>query len=141
MIKNQKQFTDNNSKSTHQNTQLCIVFKPFVQITHQGALVIQHQIIHGISYQPLTALTKSTDHELSHNMNESDESSKSIASSNSKSSSGLDCSGQGECQPDIENSDGDQMQRFLVKANRRSSNKRHRLKNERKEKESIKKPA
>lgn len=141
MIKNQKQFTDNTSKNIAQDAQLYIVFKPCVQITHQGALVIQHQIVQGISYQPLTALVQSTDHQLSNDMNESNEPSQSTTSSDTKSSSGLDCSGQGECQPDIENSDGDQMQQFLVKANRRSGMKRHRLKKTKDKKEAIKKPA
>ncbi len=36
-----------------------------------------------------------------------------------KAESGLDCSGQGECQPGIVPSDGDDMQSFLVKANKK----------------------
>ncbi len=41
------------------------------------------------------------------------------------SQSGLDCSGQGECQPGIVPSDTDDMQAFLVKANKKTSCKRN----------------
>lgn len=37
---------------------------------------------------------------------------------------GLDCSGQGECQPNIEPSDTEEMQLFLVRANQKKSKKR-----------------
>ena len=36
---------------------------------------------------------------------------------------GLDCSGQGECQPNIEPSDTDKMQTFLVRANKNKKRK------------------
>lgn len=37
---------------------------------------------------------------------------------------GLDCSGQGHCQPNMENTTGEEMQAYLVKANRSSGAKK-----------------
>lgn len=39
---------------------------------------------------------------------------------------GLDCSGQGNCQPEMDNTKGEEMQAYLVKANRQPSAKKRR---------------
>ncbi len=81
------------------NAVYCIVWRPLIRLIYRPVQIIEHIEIKQISYC-LKDKNKSRDNE--------------------KRDSGLDCSGQGECQPDIENSDGDRMQQYLVKANRKN---------------------
>ncbi len=96
LSKEQKK-TEECLKNESQNTKTCVLLKPLFRLIYQPVLVIERIAIQKISYQPMQEAQETTS-----NHNET----------------GLDCSGQGECQPNIENSDGDKMQQYLVKANR-----------------------
>ncbi len=88
---------DKKSKNGSIGLKTYILLKPAVQLVYHPVLMIEHTITREITYQPLL-------HENSSSSNSCD--------------AGLDCTGQGECQPNIENSDGDKMQQYLVNANR-----------------------
>ena len=93
-LKNKKQTKKNLKQITHQS---------FLRLTREKYLVLSGYFLKRISHIVPISLC-----DLRKNNQTDDEC----------SFSGLDCSGQGECQPNIEPSDGDKMQQYLENANR-----------------------
>ena len=93
-LKNKKHEKKNIKQITHQS---------FLRLTREKYLVLSGYFLKRISHIVPISLC-----DLRKNNQVDDES----------SFSGLDCSGQGECQPNIEPSDGDEMQQYLENANR-----------------------
>ena len=117
----QQQSTTDLPHTKESEQKLYIIFQPFVQITYHKTHVIQRQATYSISYTPTQ--TQLSNKQNFFQKNKPTNSTQRISNTSQKSA-GLDCSGQGECQPDIENSDSVKMQRFLVKANRKNNLKR-----------------
>lgn len=91
-----------NKKHTKKNIKQ-ITRQSFLRLTREKHLVLSGYFLHQISHiVPISICDLRKN-----NQEENDES----------SFSGLDCSGQGECQPNIEPSDGDEMQQYLQNAN------------------------
>ncbi|MBE6454824.1 MAG: hypothetical protein IJO11_05825 [Alphaproteobacteria bacterium] len=97
-LKNKKHAKKNIKQITHQS---------FLRLTREKYLVLSGYFLKRISHIVPISLC-----DLRKNNQVDDES----------SFSGLDCSGQGECQPNIEPSDGDEMQQYLENANREREN-------------------
>lgn len=127
MNKKQKQKIKNilkNEETKDKPEQKNISFQPFLKITHTKTIVITHE--------PIKALTGETQKEPTQTQTPS-ENVKEAPSENVKEAIntppgvhneiGLDCSGQGECQPGIVPSDSDEMQNFLLRK-RKAVNKR-----------------
>ena len=132
------QTNSNSSEKENKN----ITFQPLLKISRTEQLVITHQEILNISYEQETVVvTKIPEEKPStfeqknihlanarKNLDKTFEKHHRIREKKSEDesgiNSGLDCSGQGMCQPNIEPSDNDTLQSVLLKANRQERKKK-----------------
>jgi len=95
-------------------------FRPFLEITQRTFVRIGEQVFKQINHVVHFEIEDKT---------------KAPKEEKGMPNSGLDCSGQGECQPGVTPSDGDEMQSFLVKANRKPACKRNQAQRKKSKKE------
>lgn len=112
-----------------------ISFQPLLKISRTEQLVITHQEVLKISHTEETVVVSPSPDEKTHSVQQENihlanarknleqtfekhhQKNRKKPNDESSTRSGLDCSGQGMCQPNIEPSDNDTMQQILVKAN------------------------
>lgn len=132
MTDNPNQHTDKETDKTALTEQKKVSFQPFLQITrtrttcigHKRAYAITHEtgfytadflsseLPNGSEHSPKPALS---DENATLPQNETAGKADLSGQKDPHSEIGLDCSGQGECQPGIVPSDSDEMQQFLIK--------------------------